>query len=139
MYWRRCLLLCAALSCAHAGPRETWVTPARTAKKCDWYQTSAPRSWSDEQKAAAEKRCHVAEEWRVFVTAHQGCSTNEDCVVVPSDCPFGCMNVPVAAVHAKAVTEKQTELRTKLDSVCIYNCRPVTQTVCEQGWCIGAW
>lgn len=90
-------------------------------------------------KAAYEKRCHVEEEWRVFVTARQGCSTNNDCVVVAADCPFGCMNVPVAAVHAKAVMDKQTELSTKLELRCVYKCQAVTQAVCEGGWCVGAW
>jgi hypothetical protein len=120
-------------------PRETWVTPARTPKDCGWYRTADPKYWSDKQKAEAEKECHVVEEWRSFVTAHQSCSVDKDCAVVPSDCPFGCMNVPVAAVHANAVTAKQTELRKKLDTDCMYKCRPVTQTKCQKGWCVGAW
>ena len=120
-------------------PRETWVTPERQPKDCGWYRTADPKYWSDKQKVAAEKECHVVEEWRAFMTAHQGCSTDNDCAVVPSDCPFGCMNVPVAAVHAKALTEKQTALRKRLDADCKYKCRPVTRTVCEAGWCVGAW
>jgi hypothetical protein len=115
------------------------VTPARTPKKCDWYRTADPRHWSDEQKAAAEKECHIVEEWRAFVTDHQKCATDKDCVVVRSNCPFGCMNVPVAAVHAKAVEEKEADLRKKLDGECMYKCRPVTRTVCQDGWCVGAW
>jgi hypothetical protein len=122
-----------------APPHETWVTPERTPMDCGWYRTADPKHWSNGQKATAEKECHVVEEWRAFVTTHQVCSTDKDCVVVPSECPFGCMNVPVAATHAKAVTEKQTELRKKLDGVCKYKCRPVTRTVCEKGWCVGAW
>jgi hypothetical protein len=105
---------------------------------CGWYRTADPKYWSDKQKAAAEKECHVVEEWRAFVIARQSCSRDKDCVV-SSDCPFGCVNVPVAAVQAKAVTEKQAELRKKLDGHCKYKCRPVTRTVCEEGWCVGAW
>src|SRR5262245_50836275 len=116
-------------------PRETWVTPERTPKDCGWYRTA---DWPAKQKAAAEKECHVVEEWRAFVTARQACSTDKDCAAVASDCPFGCMNVPVASVHAKAVTDKQTELWKKLDSDCMYKCRPVTRAVCEKGWCVGA-
>jgi len=48
------------------------------------------------------------------------------------------MNVPVAAAHAKVVTEKQRELWKKLDGDCKYRCRPLTHTVCEEGWCVGA-
>ena len=115
------------------------MTPERKPKDCGWYRTADPKHWPDKEKAAAEKECHVIEEWRAFVTAHQSCSTDKDCAVVASDCPFGCMNVPVAAAHAKAVTEKQTQLRKKLDTDCVYKCRPVTRTACEKGWCVGAW
>lgn len=120
-------------------PRETWVTPERKPMDCGWYRTADPKYYSDEQKAASEKQCRIVEEWRAFVTAHQACSTNKDCTVVASDCPFGCMNVPVAAVHANAVAEKQAELRGRLASTCSYKCKPVVKTACEKGWCVGGW
>ena len=121
-------------------PRDdTWVTPERSPKDCAWYRTADPRRWSAKEKAAAEKDCHVEEEWRAFVTARQSCSTDQDCALVATDCPFGCMNVPVAAVHAKAVTKKESELRKRLVRVCNYKCPPVTRTVCRERWCVGAW
>jgi hypothetical protein len=92
-----------------------------------------------EAQNAAEKECRVLEEWRAFVTGRQACSVDKDCVLVESNCPFGCRNVPVAAIHAKVVAEKQRELKKQLDVDCKYKCRPVARTVCEKGWCVGAW
>jgi hypothetical protein len=119
-------------------PRETWVTPDRKPEDCGWYRTADAKHWSDKMKAAAEKECYIVEEWRAFVTARQACSSDKDCGLVPSDCPFGCMNVPVAAVHATAVKKKQEDLEKKLDGRCKSKCQPVTRTVCEEGWCVGA-
>jgi hypothetical protein len=129
----------AAGSAPKGPPRETWVTPERRPKDCGWYRTADPEHWSDAQKAAAERECRVLEEWQAFVTARQACSADKDCALVESDCPFGCMNVPVAAAHAKVIAEKQRELQKKMDVVCKYKCQPVTRTVCEKGWCVGAW
>jgi len=113
--------------------------PPRNPRHCDWYRTADPQYWSEQDKAAAERECHVVEEWRAFVTARQVCSVDEDCALVKSRCPFGCMNIPVAASQAKIVDDKQRELRKRLDDDCMYKCRPVTRTVCENAWCVGAW
>ena len=123
---------------AQAGPRETWVTPGRSPLDCGWYRTADPKRWSPKRKAAAEKTCRIVEEWRSFVTAHQDCSSDKDCVLVRSSCPFGCMNVPVGAAHAKALEQLQADLQEKLDDDCKYKCPPVTRTVCENGWCVGS-
>ena len=122
-----------------ADSRETWVTPEQEVNDCDWYRTADPKYWSDEQKAAAERRCRMVEEWRAFVTERQRCSSDRDCVLVASNCPFGCVNVPVAATHAKAVIGKQDELRKKLGRDCKSRCRPVTRALCEEGWCVAGW
>src|SRR4051812_43426501 len=111
----------AAFGGARQGaPRETWVTPERKPKDCGRYRTADPKHWSDAEKVAAEKDCQVEEEWRAFVTARQTCSVDKDCALVASDCPFGCMNVPVAATQTKVVDEKQRELRKRLTEECMY-------------------
>jgi hypothetical protein len=119
--------------------RESWVAPARTPRHCDSYRTADPKYWSAEERASAEKDCWVEEELRAYVTERQHCSCDADCVVIPADCPFGCMGIPVNASEAAAVVRKQADLRGRLDSDCTYKCRSVTRTVCEKGWCLAAW
>ena len=122
------------------GPiKESWVAPPRVPKHCDWYSTADSKYWSDREKVRAEHDCLLEEDLRRFVTARQQCSDDVDCVVVASDCPFGCMGIPVNVSHADAVSRQQAELRKKLDSECMYKCRPVTRTVCENRWCVAAW
>jgi hypothetical protein len=141
MAMRRSLLfamMLTGLGCAAGNPaRKTWVTPEREPMDCNRYLTDPYDS--ENGKIASERRCRIEEQWRAFVTARQGCSVDKDCVLVYSDCPFGCDNVPVAAAHATAVDELQRELWKRLGGRrCKHKCEPVTRTVCEHGWCVGA-
>jgi hypothetical protein len=87
-------------------------------------------------KIAAEKECHLVEELRVFVTERQSCTRDEECVVVHSDCPFGCEGIPVMASEAVTVERKQEELRRRYNDYCRYKCDPVWRAVCRNGWCV---
>ena len=91
-------------------------------------------------RAREERACRVEEEFRRYVTERQQCSRDSDCVVVRTDCPFGCKGIPVSASHADEVIQKQDEIYSRLESRCVSKCeRLVTRTVCDKGWCLAAW
>jgi hypothetical protein len=114
---------------------KTWVVPSRQPANCERYKTY---DWRAEEKIVSEKECRLAEELRAFVVDRQTCSREEECVVVPASCPFGCEGIPVAASHADALRAKLDELRQKYNDYCRYKCDPVGRTTCQNGWCVAA-
>ena len=118
---------------------KTWADPERSPMDCSWYRIKGLSGDSEEDKIAHEGRCRIEEEWRAFVTERQACSTDRDCTLVPTRCPFGCDNIPVAAVHAKAVEDKGLQLWRKLfpsGRGCKARCEGPSRTVCDKKWCV---
>ena len=114
---------------------KTWVVPSREPRDCELYRTY---DWRAGDKIASEKECRLEEELRVFVMERQACTREEECVVVPTLCPFGCEGIPVTVSKARAVKTKLAELRKRYDGYCRYKCDPVWRTTCQKGWCVAA-
>jgi hypothetical protein len=81
--------------------------------------------------------CLRKEEFQTFVAAHRSCTTADDCVVVATQCPFGC-NVVVSKAFATETTTKHAALLEKNraeGSMCAYKCRAPGPVVCKEHEC----
>lgn len=133
-----CLPACASRNrpAGAGGPVvKAWVVPSRQPANCERYRVYGGRAVDT---ISSEDECRLVEELRVFVTGRQLCTREEECVVVPAFCPFGCEGIPVASSQAEAVRAKLGELRQRYDGYCRYKCDPVWRATCQNGWCVAA-
>jgi hypothetical protein len=59
------------------------------------------------------------------------CTTDNDCIIVQSKCPFDCYQ----AVN-KAEAERINQRIKGFESSCTYSCVPIKGTACESGRCV---
>jgi len=78
-------------------------------------------------------------EFDTYVCEHNSCTTDSDCTVVGTDCPFGC-DVVVRRDAITDVKNKHVELLRRYEETghrCAYMCNPVTRVTCLDGRCVG--
>jgi hypothetical protein len=76
-----------------------WDTPL------DCSEFHQAQSLSSKVFEASSLDCDLREELRAYVAPRRSCAGAEDCVVVPTDCPFGC-GISVARSEAVGIKQK---------------------------------
>jgi hypothetical protein len=117
---------------AHMEPFENarWDTPLDCS---EFHQAHALPSKVFE---ASQVDCDLREELRAYVASRRSCAVAEDCVVVPTECPFGC-GISVARSEAVGIKQKVEALSSRYAAkhACAYQCFAMTGTTCRHGKC----
>lgn len=110
-----------------------WDTPLDCS---EFHRAQSPPSQVFE---ASQLDCNLREELRAYVAPRRSCAIAEDCVVVPTDCPFGC-GISVARSEAEGIKQKVEALsrRYAAKSACAYQCSATTGATCRHGRCVDA-
>jgi hypothetical protein len=118
---------------AHMEPFENarWDTPL------DCSELHQAHSFPSKVFEASQLDCDLREELRAYVAPRRSCAAAEDCVVVPTDCPFGCA-ISVARSAAQEIKQKVEALsrRYAAKHACGYQCLATTGTTCRHGRCL---
>jgi hypothetical protein len=88
---------------------------------------------------ASQLDCDLKEELRAYVAPRRSCAVAEDCVVVPTNCPFGC-GISVARSEAEGIEQRVEALsgRYAAKNACAYECSATTGATCRHGRCVDA-
>ena len=118
---------------------ETLAGEGRARTRDRWREPRDCSIYSSVSDNKPDKRfeCDLQETLREFVVERQSCSSVADCVVLDTQCPFGC-GIPVARDHAAAVDAKHRDLTERYNAAgvdCKYKCSPPAGAVCESGRC----
>jgi hypothetical protein len=120
---------------AHMEPFENarWDTPLDCS---EFHQAQSPPSKVFE---ASQLDCDLREELRAYVAPRRSCAVAEDCVVVPTDCPFGC-GISVARSEAEGIKQKVEALSRRYAAkyACGHQRFATTGTTCRHGRCVDA-
>jgi len=82
------------------------------------------------------QECLMQRDFDSYVSARQSCSSDDDCTVIRTSCPFGCGEA-VARVYASAVSAEHERLMNEYSkhAQCKYKCSPFRSASCVENRC----
>lgn len=89
-----------------------------------------------EFRATYVSKCLLQRQFDAFVAERQQCSTDNDCAIVASFCPFG-SGVTVARRYVDAVTAEHDRLMVEYHKLahCMYRANPIKSVSCVYRRC----